>query len=93
MPGSLPRRKRSFGVPLASGGQSVNEFVVVSAVAAAEEALRAPEVIVLSPADSVGFVEALLNPPAPNDALLKAMARRHKMADPPPRTPRAATEP
>ena len=35
------------------------------------------EVMVLSPRDSVDFVQALLNPPPPNEALREAF-RRHR---------------
>ena len=58
-------------------GRSVSDFVVSSAVQAAIETIREHEVIVLSARDSIIFVEALLNPKGPNEALLAA-ARRHR---------------
>jgi uncharacterized protein (DUF1778 family) len=58
-------------------GRSVSDFVVSSALEAAEETIRNHEVIVLSARDSIMFVEALLNPKGPNEALRKA-ARRHR---------------
>lgn len=41
----------------------------IEACDAAEQTIRSHEVITLSARDSLLFVEALLNPPAPNDAL------------------------
>jgi uncharacterized protein (DUF1778 family) len=58
-------------------GRSVSDFVVSSALEAARETIREHEVIVLSARDSIMFVEALLNPKGPNEALLAA-ARRHR---------------
>ena len=53
-------------------GQSVTEFLVGSALTAAEETIRAHEVIRLSARDSAILIEALLNPPQPNEALWAA---------------------
>ena len=58
-------------------GRSLSDFVVSSALEAAEETIRRREVIVLSERDSIAFVEAILNPKGPNEALRKA-ARRHR---------------
>jgi len=58
-------------------GRSVSDFVVSSALEAAKETIREHEIIVLSARDSITFVEALLNPKGPNEALLAA-ARRHR---------------
>ena len=58
-------------------GRSVSDFVVSSALEPAEETIRNHEVIVLSARDSIMFVEALLNPKGPNEALRRA-ARRHR---------------
>ncbi len=58
-------------------GRSVSDFVVNSALEAAKETIREHEVIVLSARDSIIFIEALLNPEGPNEALLAA-ARRHR---------------
>lgn len=58
-------------------GRTLTDFVVGSAQAAAEEAIRAHEVITLSVRDSVAFVESLLAPSPPNDALRSA-AQRHR---------------
>lgn len=58
-------------------GRSVSDFVVASALDAAKETIREHGVILLSARDSETFVEALLNPTGPNEALLAA-AHRHR---------------
>jgi uncharacterized protein (DUF1778 family) len=58
-------------------GRSVSDFVVTSALEAAKETIRDHAVMVLSARDSKNFVEALLNPTGPNEALLAA-AHRHR---------------
>jgi uncharacterized protein (DUF1778 family) len=58
-------------------GRSLSDFVVTSALEAAEETIRRHEVIVLSARDSIALVEALLNPREPNEALREAF-RLHR---------------
>ena len=58
-------------------GRSITDFVVSSAQAAAEETIRRHEVITLTARDSAAFVEAVMNPPTPNERLRDA-ARRHQ---------------
>lgn len=58
-------------------GRSLTDFVVGSAQAAAVATIRQHEVITLTARDSAVFVEALMNPPAPNVRLREA-ARRHR---------------
>jgi len=53
----------------------MTEFVVNSAIEAAHRVLRESELIDLTRRDRIAFVEALLNPPAPNARLRKAAAR------------------
>ncbi len=53
-------------------GQSLTDFVVAAAQDAARRTVETPEVIRLSAEDSKRFVELLLNPPAPNEALREA---------------------
>lgn len=60
-------------------GRSLSDFVVASAFAAAEERVRRHEVMVLSERDSKRFVEALLNPPEPNEHLRRAAARHREL--------------
>lgn len=56
-------------------GRTVSDFVVESARHAAETVIRSHQVIALTARDSRVFVEALLNPPAPNAQLRAAFAR------------------
>jgi uncharacterized protein (DUF1778 family) len=56
-------------------GRSLTDFVVSSAQEAAEEVVRAHQVITLGPEDSAAFVEALLAPAEPNEALRAAYER------------------
>ena len=56
-------------------GRTVTEFVVTSAVEAAHRLLRGSELADLTRRDKIAFIEALLNPPAPNARLRKAAAR------------------
>lgn len=58
-------------------GRSLSDFVIESAQRHAEEVIREHEVIRLSPRDSRVFIEALLNPPAPN-ARMRALAARYQ---------------
>ena len=58
-------------------GRSLTDFVLSSAQAAAEETIRANQ-IVLTARDSTAFVEALLNPPAPNERLRAAARHYHE---------------
>ena len=60
---------------------SLADFLVQSAQAAAEEVLRNREIITLSPRDTAVLVEALLNPPPPNEALLAALRRHRDLVD------------
>lgn len=53
-------------------GLSLSDFVVSKAYAAAEEIIREHEMMELNAQDSVLFVEALLNPPEPNENLRAA---------------------
>ena len=55
-------------------GRSLSEFVVMRAYEAAQQVIREQEAITLSPRASRAFVEALLNPPAPNEHLRAAFA-------------------
>ena len=53
-------------------GRTLTDFVVASTQAAAEEIVRQRDLFVLSPRDSIRFVEALLSPPEPNEQLRAA---------------------
>jgi uncharacterized protein (DUF1778 family) len=56
-------------------GRSMTDFIIASAQDAAAETIARHELLQLSPRDQAAFVEALLNPPAPNAALRAAAAR------------------
>ena len=55
-------------------GRSLTDFVVTAAQAAAEETLRARQ-IMLTTRDSALLMEALLNPPPPNELLRVAFTQ------------------
>jgi uncharacterized protein (DUF1778 family) len=56
--------------------RSISDFVIDSAYAAAERAIREHEIITLSAQESARFAELLLNPPAPSERM-RAAARRY----------------
>jgi uncharacterized protein (DUF1778 family) len=60
-------------------GRTLTDFAVASAQAEAYRVIERHQTLKLSAEDSEAFVEALLNPPKPNDAL-KAAALRYKRA-------------
>jgi uncharacterized protein (DUF1778 family) len=53
-------------------GRSVSDFVVAAAQEAAHRAIEETQIIRLSVEDQRAFAEAILNPPAPNDAMRRA---------------------
>lgn len=71
-----PEQKALFEQAAGLQGCSLTAFIVRSAQAAAEAAVRSHQ-IVLSARDSALLVEALLNPSPPNEHLRKAV-RRHR---------------
>ena len=58
-------------------GRTLTDFVVASVQAEAYRVIEQHQTLKLSIEDSEAFVDALLNPPKPNDAL-KAAALRYK---------------
>jgi uncharacterized protein (DUF1778 family) len=58
-------------------GRSVSDFVVAAVSDAAHRAIDETQIIRLSVEDQRAFVEAILDPPAPSAALLRA-AQAHK---------------
>lgn len=58
-------------------GQTLTDFVVASVQAEAYKVIERHQSLNLSREDSEAFMEALLNPPEPNDAL-KSAASRYK---------------
>jgi uncharacterized protein (DUF1778 family) len=55
--------------------EAVTQFVIRSAVRAAKKRLRDEDIIQLSRNDRAALVEALVNPPAPNQQLSEAFNR------------------
>jgi uncharacterized protein (DUF1778 family) len=60
-------------------GRSVSEFVVSAAENAARKALEEEHIIRLSAEEQVRFVEALLNPPSPAPAMLRALDHHRRL--------------
>lgn len=58
-------------------GRSLTDFILSASQEAANKVIREHEVITLRAQESENFVNALMNPPAPNLALQKA-AKRHR---------------
>ncbi len=58
-------------------GRTLTDFVIASVQAAACRVIEQHQTLKLSVEDSEAFVNALLNPPKPNDTL-KAAALRHQ---------------
>lgn len=57
-------------------GVSVSDFVISNAHLAAAAVVRGYDTMVLNRRDSRAFVDALLDPPEPNEALKAAAVRR-----------------
>lgn len=72
-----PEQKAIIERAAALQGQSLTDFLVQSAQAAAEEVIRTRQIMVLTERDTAALVEALLNPPPPTDALIEAF-RLHR---------------
>jgi len=53
-------------------GRSVSDFVVAAAWEAAEKTITETQIIRLAVEDQRAFAEAILNPPSPTPALLRA---------------------
>jgi uncharacterized protein (DUF1778 family) len=60
-------------------GRSVSEFVVSAAEQAARRAIEDEQIIRLSAAEQVRFVEALLNPSPPAPAMLRAFEHHRRL--------------
>jgi len=70
-------QKRSIERAARIRGTSVSDFVIRSAQEAATRAIRETEMLVLTERSRRVFVNALLNPPAPN-ARARAAAKRYR---------------
>jgi uncharacterized protein (DUF1778 family) len=60
-------------------GRSVTDFVITAAQEAAERRIEQAHVIRLSLEDQYAFAEAILNPPEPTPALMRAFRRHREM--------------
>lgn len=56
-------------------GRTLTDFVIAAVVAEAQRAIAQHQTLTLSLKDSDAFVEAILNPPQPNQALKSAVLR------------------
>ena len=75
----LPAKaKRMLEDAAATSGRSLTDFVVDSAMAAAQDTIENMERIRLALEDRAAFMAALANPPEPNAALQTAAARHQK---------------
>jgi len=72
-----PEQKKLIARAAALRGTSVTEFVVASAQEAASDAIKEFELLSLHDEARAVFVDAVLNPPAPNAAARRA-AQRYK---------------
>lgn len=59
-------------------GRSITDFVIASLDRSARETVREHEVMKLNAEDSLRLAKALINPPAPNAALKRAMELHKK---------------
>jgi len=73
-----PDTKALFQEAATIQGRSLTDFVVNSAVEAAKRTVRQNELVELTQRDRIAFVEALLNPPPPNDRLQRAIDRHRQ---------------
>jgi uncharacterized protein (DUF1778 family) len=72
-----PDQKRLIERAAELRGSTVTDFVVVSAQQAAADTIRGFETLVLRDQARDVFINAILNPPSPNDAA-RAAAQRYK---------------
>jgi uncharacterized protein (DUF1778 family) len=73
-----PEQKALIERAAAYEGRSVSDFLLQRAQEAARTVIEEHEVVRLSSSQSKAFVEALLRPPAPNDALRQAAKEYHR---------------
>ncbi|MGH6942735.1 MAG: DUF1778 domain-containing protein [Geminicoccaceae bacterium] len=68
--------KQALERAAAYAGSSLSDFVITRALAAAHEVIRSQETVTLSRRDWDAFLDAIENPPEPNENLKRAV-RRH----------------
>lgn len=74
-----PETKALLQKAAALEGRTLTDFIVASVQAEARRVIQQHQTLQLGIEDSAAFVDALLNPPTPNDAL-SAAALRYKQA-------------
>lgn len=74
-----PEQKRYFQRAASLRGVSLKEFMVASMHEAAVRTVEQHELLTLTAKEQQVFVEALMNPPAPNRALRAATKRYNRM--------------
>lgn len=62
-------------------GRTLTDFIAFSAFSAAQKTIEEAGQLRLAEEDRVVFLDALSNPPAPNDALKAAAARYRKLVE------------
>jgi uncharacterized protein (DUF1778 family) len=78
----LPRSTRSIIERAAAiYGATINQFIVQAAVERANEVLKNTETVKLSSRDAQIFMDALANPPKPDDNLLNAVRAHDLLID------------
>lgn len=63
-------------------GRTLTDFVVAAASEAARKTIEDMEIIRLSAEDQVRVAEAILNPPDPTPALIRAFERHRRLVEP-----------
>ncbi len=69
------RSKQKLERAAAYAHKSLSEFILGQALSAADEIIQEHETLTLQPADWDVFLDALENPPAPNENLQRAFAK------------------
>ncbi len=62
-------------------GSTINQFIVQAAVERANEVLQDMEMVKLSARDAKIFLDALANPPQPNEKLLDAVRAHDRLIE------------
>ena len=74
-------QKMIFRRAAALKGMSLTDFMITTLEAAAQKTVEEHDVLRLSVEDRRAFIDALMKPPAPNQALRRAAERYHRMRE------------
>jgi uncharacterized protein (DUF1778 family) len=74
-------QKRFFQRAAQVRGLTLTDFVISSLHAAAADAVREHDTIVLGTAARAAFIDLVANPPVPNEALRRAVARHRQVVE------------